>query len=105
MTILHRNHTGYIGHCECCGEIQMAYGSLVCHMGQESFHKLHSALKEIPGNLNALTSEMPDGPRLLLKTSIHNIMISIDPAEFCFFLELFDHASLMLEVHQTLKQV
>jgi hypothetical protein len=96
--ILHQTDLGYVGKCPCCDEIQFAIGNLVSHLPTKGFVALLRAMIRVceSGEMNIM--DMPNGERLLLRTSADEIMLSLTPIEFLDTIELFEQANLALEV-------
>lgn len=104
LKILHENEMGYIGICPNCREIQIAVGNVLSHVSEEGFYRLYKGLTTTDVQLDHRISEMPDGQRIVLRTSAENMMISLSLFEYKATIELFNRAILMLQVNELIRE-
>lgn len=105
LEIIHINDIGFIGKCKCCNEIQFSIGNIVSFISESTFHILHSTLRTIAQDIEANSMYLPHGKRIMLKTPVHNIMLSLTSAELFEVLDLFSKADIHIKLLDQLEEI
>ncbi len=90
LKILFRNDFGYIGKCDCCGEVQFCFGNVVSHMPKPNFLKLFKSFQKINAEIEAQKYYEPTGSKIMVRTPVENLLLSFSSEDFKKVMDLFE---------------
>lgn len=102
--VINSNGIGYVSKCACCQEVQFGIGTVVSHMPEQGFRNLVKSLQQIAPDADQKLVSLPDGDRLLLRTPVEDMWLSLSRKEFDDLLELFTQTVLILDANNLINE-
>ncbi len=105
LKLLSKSKFGYVSSCSHCGDIQFGIGNVISFMPEVDFLKLYHSIQRLNDKVTSSTVITPNGEKVILRTPVDNILLSLSLTEFKDLLELFDQAVVKLELLFTLEKL
>jgi len=94
---------GYVGLCEGCGHLNVAFKNTLLLFGEDDFLFFDNVLKNRLG-MWRLDEPLAHGRTLVLATPVNNLFLAFTAAEFEQLSDLCTEATLLLEARRILSQ-
>lgn len=100
--ILHENSMGYLSKCMECGNMHLHVGNVFSKINKKQLKNLKKAFVRFEDEFGNNFCELPNGDKILIKTSTDDLFIGLDYQELRQVMEILEIGDLMYEASELL---